>query len=759
MIWWLLLIAGILLFVITPVRRLLLIQPIYRYAKSKSKSIGVLEMQALEAGTSGFDAELFSGSPNWDRLRSLPKPVLTQEEQQFLDGPAKTLCDMIDDWSIRGVTKEIPDDIWSYIKKNRFIGLRVSKEQGGLGFSAQAQSIILGMIASRSFDVSIIVEVSNSLGPDELIEQYGTQQQKDKYLLRFRDGEEIPCFAITSQIGGSDVGSMRDIGVVRRALFEGQEVLGIELTFSKRYITLAPKATVVALAFHLVDPDSILGTIPDLGITLALIPAGHPGLRIGERHRPSGSAFPNGPVSGDKLFIPLSWVIGEREGVGRGWQMIMQCLAAGRAISLPSMSTAGTKYLLRTTTAYALIRRQFGREIGHLEGVQEVLQRMIEAAYVSESARSVTAQMLSATERPLVIASIMKHKLTEYARRSTNDALDIHAGKGIMDGPSNYLQSAYQIAPIGITVEGANILTRSLMITAQALLRAHPYFGQLVATLSSPYSNTTIADFERNLFLHVASFILNTVRALINNITGGVLIRGPQGGSRYARGWYVQVEREATTFAFIADCVLFLFQNSLKKKQRVAGRVSDLLSELYMMSCVLKRFEDDGAIAEDEVLVALCMTNALYRIQTIQHELIQNIPVLALRIFMRSVVFPFGRTKQPVTDKLAGMIVNAALKPGYLRDNLTRYIYIPTDDTEPVAQLERAFSLVFMNRELLSKFEKFMRSCGFTQDYLNQSLLRAQRDGVVSEIERQTLFEIFTLTSKISEVDSFKNIT
>lgn len=756
MIGWFFLLLAATIFFVPSIRRFLFTQHLFKYAKKASKSIGHLEMEALKAGASGFDTELFCGFPNWSVLRNLPSPVLTDEEQSFLAGPAKALCDMIDDWNIRGVAKEIPDEVWEYIKKNKFIGLRVPKELGGLGFSAQAQSIILGMIASRSFDVSIIVEVSNSLGPDELIEQYGTQEQKDKYLLRFRDGEEIPCFAITSKAGGSDVGSMHDVGVVTQKIFEGQATLGIEITFSKRYITLAPRATVVVLAFHLIDPNSILSSVVDHGITLALIPADLPGLRIGERHRPSGSAFPNGPVSGKKLFIPMAWVIGGESGIGKGWQMIMQCLAAGRAISLPSMSAAGTKYLLRTTTAYALIRRQFGRAIGQLEGVQEVLQRMIEAAYVSESARSVTAQMLSSTQRPLVIASIMKYRLTEYARETINNALDIHGGKGIMDGPSNYLQSAYQIAPIGITVEGANILTRSLMITAQALLRAHPYFGREIAALTASDERVGIANFEKALFQHISHFTLNIFRTLFHNISGGVFIRSP-GASRFARDWYAQIERESMSFAFTVDCVLFLYQSNLKRKQRIAGRIGDLLSELYLMSCVLKRFEDDGAIIEDEILVSLCMTNAICRIQTIKQELIQNLPSLALRTLMSWILFPTGMGRRPFSDSSGNKVVSAALNPGRFRDNLTRHIYIPEESSDSVAQLERGFLLAHSNSELIRKFEKFAKTCDFAENYLDHCLGRAKEENYISEKEFNLLLETYEAAALISEVDSFKS--
>ncbi len=466
------------------IRRALLIAPAFRLVKDTMPKVSDTEAQALEAGTVGFDAELFSGTPDWDKLRSIAPIVLSAEEQAFLDGPTDELCRMIDDWQVRHTMREVPDEIWDFVKKHGFLGMLISKEHGGLGFSAQAQSLIIGKIASRSPDVVTIVMVPNSLGPGELIEKYGTERQKSYYLPRLARGDEIPCFSLTGPTSGSDAATMRDIGTIVRG--EHDDAVGIRLSWDKRYITLGPKATLVGLAFRAFDPDNILGRGENLGITLALIPANHPGVEIGRRHLPSGNAFPNGPNWGKNVFIPIDWVIGGEKMVGQGWRMLMECLAAGRAISLPSSATAGTKAMLRFTSAYGRIRKQFGLPVARMEGVEEPLARMIEAAYANEAARAVTAAMVARGERPSVISALMKYQTTERMRRSVNDAFDIHGGRAICDGPSNYLQSAYQMVPVGITVEGANILTRTLITFAQGALRSHPYLYREIQAVQDP---------------------------------------------------------------------------------------------------------------------------------------------------------------------------------------------------------------------------------------------------------------------------------
>ena len=501
--WWSLLgwLVAALVFVASfpEIKRKYITLPAYGALKGVMPTISETEREALEAGTVGWDAELFSGTPDWSKLRRTAPITLTAEERAFLDGPTVELCKRLNDWRIRHELHDIPDDIWRFVRENGFLGMLISRAHGGLGFSAQAQSLIIGKISSRSPDGVTIVMVPNSLGPGELIEKYGTDAQKEYFLPRLAKGEEIPCFALTGPFSGSDAASMRDVGVVARGIHEGKETLGIKLSWDKRYITLAPNATLLGLAFRLFDPENLLGRGEDIGITLALVPTNHPGVEIGRRHLPAGAAFPNGPTRGREVFIPIDWIIGGAERAGQGWRMLMACLAAGRSISLPATSAAATKALLRTTSAYARIRKQFNLPIGFMEGVEEPLARMAETAYELEAARAVTASMVSAGEKPAVISALLKYVSTERMRQSVNDALDIHGGRGICDGPSNYIQGAYQMVPVCITVEGANILTRTLITFAQGALRSHPYLFTEIEALQDDDQERGIELFEETL--------------------------------------------------------------------------------------------------------------------------------------------------------------------------------------------------------------------------------------------------------------------
>ena len=479
------LVAGLLYAAGLPnIKRTYITTPVFRALKGAMPAISETEREALEAGTTGWDAELFGGRPDFVKLRRVAPITLTDEEQAFLDGPSEELCRKIDDWHVRHELHDIPDDIWQFVRDKGFLGMLISKEHGGLGFSAQAQSLVLGKISTKSPDVCIIVMVPNSLGPGELIEHYGTAQQKAHYLPRLAKGAEIPCFALTGPFSGSDAAAMRDVGIVTKGMHDGVETLGIKLTWDKRYITLAPNATLLGLAFRLLDPDNHLGQGEEVGITLALIPTDHPGVETGRRHLPSGAAFPNGPTRGRDVFIPMDWIIGGPDRAGQGWRMLMSCLAAGRAVSLPATGAAAAKAVARHSTAYARVRKQFGLPIGYMEGVEEPHARIVENAYGLEAARAVTCSMVSAGEKPAVISALLKYLSTARMRQSVNDGLDIHGGRGICDGPSNYLQAAYQMVPVGITVEGANILTRSLIVFAQGALRSHPYLLQEIEALN-----------------------------------------------------------------------------------------------------------------------------------------------------------------------------------------------------------------------------------------------------------------------------------
>ena len=736
------------------IRRALITAPAYGMVRNILPKVSDTEAQALDAGTVGFDAELFSGTPDWNKLQAIPPVQLTAEEQAFLDGPTEDLCRMINDWQVRHANREIPEAIWDFVKSRGFLGMLISKDHGGLGFSAQAQSLILGKIASRSPDVVTIVMVPNSLGPGELIEKYGTDSQKHHFLPRLAKGLEVPCFSLTGPTSGSDAATMRDIGTVTKGTFEGKETLGIRLSWDKRYITLGPQATLVGLAFRLFDPDNLLGKGEDIGITLALIPASHPGVNIGRRHLPSGAAFPNGPNWGKDVFVPMDWVIGGEKMVGAGWRMLMECLSAGRAISLPSSATSGAKMMLRVTSAYARIRKQFGLPVSRMEGVEEPLVRIIETAYVNEAARGMTAAMVSRGEKPAVISALMKYQTTEKLRRAVNDAMDIHGGRAICDGPANYLQSAYQMVPVGITVEGANILTRTLITFAQGALRSHPFLYKEVQSAQDTDKERGLAAFEDAFGGHIAFSLSNATGAFFHNLTGGALASAPDNAQRMS-GWYRQLARASRSFAFVADLTVAMLGGGLKTKQKITGRMADALSELYMLAAVLKRYDDDGRPQGDHYIVELAAMNGLYRFQEAMGGVVDNFPVAAMRPVMRAIVFPLGRRYKPAPDSLGKTVAKHVLEPGEARDRLTRHIYISKDVNDPTGLLEVTLAKVIASEPAEKKLEKAIRD-GVVRRYHGIDWFEeAVSKGVLTPEEGASLKEVENLVGRVIAVDHF----
>ncbi|MEL6373053.1 MAG: acyl-CoA dehydrogenase [Pseudomonadota bacterium] len=747
---------------IPPIRSALVVRPAFSMVRAVLPKVSATEQQALDAGTIGFDAELFSGRPDWQQLRAVPPIVLTQEERAFLDGPTEDLCAMIDDWHVRFEEKEVPDEIWAFVKKHGFLGMLISKEHGGLGFSAQAQSLILGKIASRSPDVSTIVMVPNSLGPGELIEKYGTDHQKDYYLPRLAKGEEVPCFSLTGPTSGSDAATMRDIGIVKKGMFEGKEVLGIELSWEKRYITLGPKATLVGLAFQLFDPDHLLPEIKGdardandgLGITLALIPANYEGVHIGRRHLPSGAAFPNGPNWGRDVFIPMDWLIGGQKMAGAGWRMLMECLSAGRAISLPSSSAAGAKAMLRFTSAYGRVRKQFGFPVARMEGIEEPMARLVETAYVNEAARAVTSAMVSQGEKPSVISALMKYQTTERMRQSVNDAFDIHGGRAICDGPANYLQSAYQMVPVGITVEGANILTRSLITFSQGALRSHPYLYKEVQAAQDEDRRRGFKAFETAFLSHVSWSVSNVFGALFHNLTGGLFAPVPENAGVNAET-YRQLWRSSRNFALVADLTVALLGGGLKIKQKLTGRMADALSELYLLSCALKRFEDDGRPQADAPIVQFAAQNALFKFQQALRGTIDNFPIMPARVLMRWCVFPLGQPYRPASDRLGSTISRAVLEPGDVRDRLTREMYVSHDENDPTGLLEVTLAKVIAAEDAEKKLERAIRKGEIQRFHGKDWFEDAREKGVLSAQEAELLKETEALVARVIAVDHF----
>ena len=736
--------------IIPPVRRFLFTQRIFNRAKLRNVRIPSLEKQALSAGEAGFEAGYFAGTPDWNALHNLPAQQLSEKENAFINGPIEEYCKIIDDWDIRS-NRRIPDAVWKFAEEHNFSGLRVGEKWGGADFSFQAQSLILSKVASRSVDAAVLIELPTSLYPDELIEEYGTDKQKNYYLPRLAEGKEIVSFAVTGA-QGSDVGSMPDSGVVEYGTHEGKEVLGLTLNFNKRFITLAPKASLIVLAFSLSDPNNHLKSEQNSGITLALIPANHPGVDTSKRHYPAGLAFPHGPVTGKDVFIPMEWVIGAETGIGLGWKMIIQCLFVGRCLAIPSISVGAITSAFRTTTAYAAVRRQFGLSLNTFEGVQSAVAQLTELTYKAESARLVAAALVDSGKRPLAVSAIMKYKLTEYSGYATNHALDVHAGRGICDGPSNYLLSAYNAAPIGVTVEGSNIVTRSVITFAQGVLQGHPFLRQEIESFEHDDSTKGIIEFDTVLAKHVSLFLSNCTRSLFGNLTFGILSTVPKGVPTSVAHWYKQISRYSISFSVLSDMTILLLSASLKKQQKLSGRLADVLSELYLLSAVLKRYKDDGYPDADYPIVQQCMENGLHRIETDLQSAIANFPQRAVRPFLHLIIFPLGAWKKTASDTLSNDVAQLVSKPGPVRDRLSGYSYISNDPEDKTGRLEVALELATQADPIYKKMRAATREGILIrkQDQITDAL---EKD-VISPAEAQIVQKAAAAAAKAVAVDS-----
>jgi len=753
--WTLALLPGVVLalFTIGFFRRLVLVGPVYNVVKRTLPKISPTEQEALDAGSVGWDADLFSGHPKWSNLLSIPKVVLSEEEQAFLDGPTNQLCAMIDDWDTRHNRADMTPEVWQFMKEKGFLGMLISKEHGGKGFSAQAQSKIVSKVASRSIAAGITVMVPNSLGPGELLEKYGTKAQQEKYLARLAKGKEIPCFALTGTHAGSDAAGMRDVGVVTYGKYKGKKVLGVKLSWDKRYITLSPVATLVGLAFNLFDPENHLGKGKNIGITLALVPADYPGVEIGLRHYPARSAFLNGPTSGKDVFVPMEFLIGEEEYAGQGWRMLMDCLSTGRAISLPAIGSVSMKAALRTTSAYARIRRQFGIPIGTMEGVAAPLARLVKSAYMFEGARATTAAMVDQGQKPAVISALLKYRATEAMRDRLSDAMDIHGGRGIQDGPSNYLFASYATTPVAITVEGANILTRSLITFAQGSLRAHPHLYDEITAVKNPDRRAGVKAFDKAFCGHIKFMLGNIAGSLFHSLTVGRFASSPV--DHELAHWYKQLHRYSLNFALVGDWTVALLGGDLKRKQRLSGRMADILSDLYLLSTTLKRYEDDGRIKEDLPVIEAIARDRVAAIEASFRAVFVNFPNPVLRFFMRVLVFPLGQHNLGSTDKENYRLARAILNPGAQRDRFTTGVYLSDDPEDVTGVLEDALGKVVRVEEIEAKFIRALKK-GLIERRLDRDAIT---DAVTAEIltneEAGFLRLADEATDKVIAVDNF----
>jgi acyl-CoA dehydrogenase len=713
------------------------------------------EREALEAGTVWWDGELFSGSPNWNRLLTIPEPKLTEEETAFVNGPVDELCRMLDDWKITHETLDLPPEVWKFIKEKGFFGMIIPKKYGGKEFSALAHSTVVMKIGTRSVSAAVTVMVPNSLGPAELLMAYGTEEQRGYYLPRLARGEEIPCFALTGPLAGSDASSIPDTGVVCKGVFNGKEVVGLRLNWEKRYITLGPVATVLGLAFRAYDPEHLLGNKEDLGITCALIPTNTAGVNIGRRHFPLNAAFMNGPNWGKDVFIPLDWIIGGPEYIGQGWRMLMNCLSVGRSISLPAMATGAGKMASRVSGAYGRVRKQFRTSIGRFEGVEEVLARIGGNAYLMDAVRTMTAGAVDAGEKPSVVSAIAKYHLTERMRKVVNDAMDIHGGRGICMGPRNYLARAYQSIPISITVEGANILTRSMIIFGQGAIRCHPYLLAEMQAATHPDPVQRSVKFDQTLFSHIGFTISNGLRALALGLTSSHIASAP--GTGLSRRYFQHLTRFAAAFAFVADVAMLILGGELKRKESTSGRLGDALSYLYLASATLKRFEDQGRPTADEPLVEWALNDCMVGLQDSLDAVLRNFPIPAIAPLLRFAVFPLGRHFSSANDKLSHKIAKMLLEPSEARERLTQWAYISHDPNDAVGRLEHALQKAIAAEAVERKLHQAIKSgslkVGAEEDRINAALA-AQ---VISSEEAQALRDAESSMRDVVMVDDFSN--
>jgi acyl-CoA dehydrogenase len=744
-----------LLFNFTPLRRLLISASLLQVFRRIMPPMSNTEREALEAGTVWWEAELFGGSPRWSALFSLPAPSLTDAEQAFLDGPVEELCRKIDDWDITHERKDLPPEVWKFIKKNGFFGMIIPKQYGGLEFSAQAHSAVVMKVASRSVTVGVTIMVPNSLGPAELLLHYGTDEQKNHYLPRLARGEEVPCFALTGPEAGSDAGSIPDRGVVCRATFRGKKnVLGIRLNWDKRYITLGPVATVLGLAFRLYDPKHLLSGDEDLGITLALIPTGTRGVKIGTRHDPLNIPFQNGPNWGKDVFIPMDWVIGGRDYIGQGWRMLMDCLAAGRAISLPALSTGAGKLASRATGAYARIRKQFKLPLGKFEAIEEVLARIGGYTYMMDAARTLTARAVDLGEKPSVASAIVKYQLTEHMRKVVNDAMDIQGGSGICLGPRNYMGRVYQALPISITVEGANILTRALIIYGQGAVRCHPYVLKEMQAVSDADHARALKQFDRAIFGHIGYTISNALRALWLGLTNGYYVHAPVSapGHRYCQ----KLTRLSAGFAFISDIAMLSLGGSLKRKEKISGRFADVLSHMYLASAVIKRFEDDGCPEADIPLLRWACDYCLHEGEKTLVVILKNFPNRFLAWLMGGLVFPTGRRFNVPNDVMGHEVAKLLLEPSAARDRLTSGIFISRDPADTTGRLEDALPKVIAAEALERKLHRLVDENPMLHGDMKAQVEEALRQQVLTLSEAELVRAAHAARRAVIAVDDFK---
>ncbi len=744
---------GLILFVLSAIavilnlsdiRRQFLSTPAFGVFKKVLPSMSSTEREALEAGTTWWEGELFSGKPDWNKLSGYDKPELSEREKAFLDGPVEELCGMLDDWKFCNEYGDLPEDVIKFIHKHKFLGLIIPEEYGGLHMSAYAQTRILTKISAVNGIAAFYIAVPNSLGPGELLMKYGTDDQRQHYLPRLADGRDLPCFGLTSPRAGSDAGAIPDTGIICKDTFDGEEVLGIRLNFDKRYITLAPVATVIGLAFKLFDPDHLIGDTEDLGITCALIPRHLKGIDIGRRHSPVGTPFHNGPIQGKDVFIPMNYIIGGQEMVGQGWRMLVECLSVGRCITLPSVSNSIGKNVIATTGAYTAIRRQFNSAIANFEGIQEGLARIAGFSYIIDSAVSVTATSIDTGEKPSVPSAILKYHCTEMARTILNDGMDINAGKGVIQGPKNYIANLYMSFPVAITVEGANILTRSLIIFGQGAVRCHPY----VLKEMEAAATDDLEAFDEALFGHIGFAISNVVRAKALAVFGRFL---PTKGDEFTRNYYAALDRYSACFAVAADVAMLTLGGSLKFKEMTSARLGDLLSSLYLASMVLKHYENNGSPTEDQPFVEYALDHLLYEFEQQYKRFANNLGVVGVGTLLKLVAFPIGSHRKPPSDKTIKAAARLISRPTTARERAIEDIY--ATDENPAGKMGRVMQMVYDYNDLGKKIREAVKEGKISDIVGFDQINQAETAGVLTKEEADQVRELDAARMEFIHVD------
>jgi hypothetical protein len=735
----LLVVVVVLLFAVPDIRKSLVSRPAFAFFKRVLPPLSPTEREAMQAGDTWWDADLFSGRPDWHKFHQTKAPQFTEAEQAFIDNQLETLLDMLDDFKIVQKDVDLPKKVWDYIRKEKFFAMIIGKEFGGLDFSPAANSHIVSRIATRSISAAVSVMVPNSLGPGELLTHYGTDEQKNYWLPRLADGTDIPCFALTGPEAGSDAGAIPDTGVVCKGEFEGKEVIGIRLNWSKRYITLAPVATVLGLAFKMYDPDGLLGEQKDIGITCALIPTSHEGVETGERHLPLNQAFMNGTTYGKDVFIPLDWIIGGQDYAGKGWRMLMECLSAGRGISLPALAAATGHVTERMTGAYAYVRQQFGMPIGLFEGVQAAMGKIGGTNYTLESMRRLTVTALCEGKSPSVITAMTKYHMTEMGRQVMETAMDVHAGKGIQLGPRNYLGHGYMATPVSITVEGANILTRNLMIFGQGATRCHPYVLAEMEAASNPDEEQGLKQFDSLLLKHIGFAAGNFFGSLFMGLTGARFNASPMSGptARY----YQQLTRMSRALALTADMAMLVMGGDLKRREMLSARLGDVLSHLYMASAVLKRYEDDGRQTGDLPFVEYAMSHHLYEIGQAFKGFFANFPNRFIGWTLRLAIFPLGlHYAKPADDNLQ-VIAKSMMEPGLTRDRHTFLCFWKDDPKDMTGHMELAFLAMREHADIYKRIRKAVKRGDIAEDLSGEDLVKAARKAEVISADEAKAFK------------------